>query len=255
MSTRADRGDTMRDGLLLALGGLAVRLGTTDAALLYVKPSMRPFLVAAGVVVILLGIDATVRRRPSGEPAIEDGTAHQHQPRVTWLLLVPVLAVVLVPPAPLGTFATKYGVAAGMLGPATDLPTIDDASMWPELPAPVDGAVPLSLVDFMSRAHYDEQQSLEDVRVRLTGFVSDTTGDGFRLTRFTISCCAADARPVHVRVVGTSDTDPATDSWLEVEGTWRLAPTQDPARPPTDPPVLVAQTVTGVAQPAEPYEF
>jgi uncharacterized repeat protein (TIGR03943 family) len=164
---------------------------------------------------------------------------------VGWLLLVPVLVVLVVQPAALGSYAVSS---------RTVVPGGGDSG-FPPLGAPVRGAVPMSMAEFVTRAVRDESQSLAGVRVRLTGFV--TPGDragGWQLTRFVIFCCAADAEAVQVVVQG--DPTPRTrDQWLEVEGTWvpRPVATDDDPTPP--PPALRALSVRPVAPARPPYEY
>jgi uncharacterized repeat protein (TIGR03943 family) len=242
--------------LLLALGGIALRLGLTDAALAYVKPSLQPPLAAAGLTLAVLGVVAVRRAFRSerhggdagGHPGAPD-PAHQHAhggPGIAWLLVLPLLSLLLVAPPPLGAFAAAR---------QSDLIPVDTRSSYGPLPGPVDGAVPLSLVEFVYRALYDGDRSLEGERVRLTGFVSDAdVPGGYQLSRFTVSCCAADARAVDVVLVDGQPAPPV-DTWLEVEGTWRPGETVAPGEATTQPPVLEVATRRSVEAPAEPYEY
>jgi uncharacterized repeat protein (TIGR03943 family) len=161
---------------------------------------------------------------------------------VGWLLLVPVLVILLVQPAALGSYAvsSRSVVPGGGDG------------QFPPLAAPVRGAVPMSMAEFVTRAIRDPAQSLAGVRVRLTGFV--VPAGGYGLTRFVIFCCAADAEALQVAIRG----DPvlrARDQWLEAEGTWVPRPiaAADDVSPP--PPVLNVDAVRPVAQPRPPYEY
>jgi uncharacterized repeat protein (TIGR03943 family) len=155
-----------------------------------------------------------------------------------------VLVVMVVQPTALGSYAVS-GRAA--------VPGGGDGGFDP-LAAPVRGAVPMSMAEFVTRAVRDPGRSLTGVRVRLVGFVAPAEdGDGYRLTRFVIFCCAADAEALQAVVRG--DPAPrARDQWLEVEGTWlpRPAAVDDPTPPP---PVLQADLVRPVAPPQPPYEY
>ena len=60
----------------------------------------------------------------------------------------------------------------------------------------MDGSIPLGLAQFATRAVH-EPTPLIDQPVLLTGFVSDVNTDGtWTLTRFRMSCCAADGAAV-----------------------------------------------------------
>jgi uncharacterized membrane protein YcgQ (UPF0703/DUF1980 family) len=125
---------------------------------------------------------------------------------------------------------------------------------FPPLSAPVRGAVPMTMAEFETRAVRDPAQSLAGVRVRLVGFAAPAEGSGgYRLTRFVIFCCAADAEALQA-VIAADPTPRARDQWLEVEGTWvpRPAAVDDPTPPP---PVLHADLVRPIAPARPPYEY
>ena len=235
-----------RSVLLLALGATAVWLWHSGEALNYVRPGLAPLVLAAGLVLLALGSLpplGLLGARPAG-PAGGAGT-HHHRARVGWLLLMPVLVVLVVQPAALGSYAASSRAV---------VPGGGD-SQFPPLAAPVRGAVPMSMAEFVTRAVRDPGRSLAGVRVRLTGFVApaEHDGGGWRLTRFVIFCCAADAEALQAVVHG--DAVPrARDQWLEVEGTWqpRPAAVDDPSPPP---PVLNADVVRPIAPPRPPYEY
>jgi uncharacterized repeat protein (TIGR03943 family) len=231
-----------RSVLLVVLGATAVWLWRSGEALNYVRPALAPFLLAGGVVVVLLGLLPPLGLL--GEQAASHADGHHHKARVGWLLLVPVLVVMLVQPAALGSYAvsSRSVVPGGGDG------------QYPPLAAPVRGAVPMPMAEFVTRAIRDPDQSLAGVRVRLVGFVAPGEGaGGYRLTRFVIFCCAADAEALQAVVRG--DPTPRTrDQWLEVEGTWvpRPAAVDDPSPPP---PALHADVVRTVAPAHPPYEY
>lgn len=312
---------------MLAVGGIALRLALTDAALNYIRPTYRPLLAVAGVFLVALGGTALMKalRRPhdahhragahEGVPAVggiggadhaagdspaeplvdeehppiglggggidhgsaaladhaADGHGHDHGrgPRVAWLLAIPLFAVVLVAPPPLGSFAANR--QSGVLQ--------STQTSYPPLPEPEDGAVPLTMGEYTVRALYDTGESLRGQRIRLTGFVSEvlrsrteapaggrgapdggrsTSGeqlpDGYVLTRFALACCAADGTAIDVVVRG--DTAPRlVDQWYEVEGTWEPRPDHVQGELTQDPPLLVAESVREIPQPSEPYEY
>ncbi|HEV2870085.1 MAG TPA: TIGR03943 family protein, partial [Actinomycetota bacterium] len=87
--------------MLLLVGGVALWLGLTDAALAYVRGALRPPLVASGVVLLGLALVALRGRDPGGY-------GHDHgAPRSGWLLALPVLVLLLVAPPALGSFAAS----------------------------------------------------------------------------------------------------------------------------------------------------
>jgi uncharacterized repeat protein (TIGR03943 family) len=231
-----------RSVLLLALGATAVWLWHSGEALNYVRPGLVPLVGAAGLVLLALGLLPPLGLL--GARAAGPAGGHRHRARVGWLLLVPVLVVLVVQPAALGSYAasSRSVVPGGGNG-------------FPPLAAPVRGAVPMPMAEFVTRAVRDPGQSLAGVRVRLTGFVAPAeAGDhGWRLTRFGIFCCAADAEALQAVIRGDA-TPRARDQWLEVEGTWQPRPAAvDDPNP--QPPVLNAEVVRPIAPPRPPYEY
>jgi uncharacterized repeat protein (TIGR03943 family) len=235
-----------RSLLLMVLGATAVWLWWSGQALNYVRPGLAPWVLAGGVIMGLLGLLPPLGLLGKETAAGQTSGHHQHRGRVGWLLLVPVLVVMLVQPAALGSYAVS-GRAA--------VPGGGDGGFDP-LAAPVRGAVPMSMAEFVTRAVRDPAQSLAGVRVRLVGFVAPSEGKegGYRLTRFVIFCCAADAEALQAVVRGDA-TPRARDQWLEVEGTWLPHPpaAEDDSSPP--PPALRADLVRPVAPVRPPYEY
>ncbi len=234
-----------RSLLLVLLGVTAAWLCLTDAALNYVRPSLVPYVLAGAVVLMLLGLLpplGLLHRRSSGRG---DGDGHGHgSTRVGRLLLVPVLVVVLVQPAALGSYAASSRAA---------VPGGSDG-IFPPLAPPVRGAVPMIITEFVMRALHDPSRSLEGVPVRLVGFVAPGEGEeAYRLTRFVIFCCAADAEALQVVVRGDG-TRWRRDQWLEVEGRWLPRPVAGAEDTNPPPPVLIADVVHPIAQPRRPYE-
>lgn len=262
--------------LLLSVGGVALRLGLTDAALSYVRPGLQPLLTVAGTLLCLLGAvsvwrafaaeraalhtaagdDLEVERGSEAHSAVavvavDDHGGHGHDhggtgPAVGWLLVLPLLALLLVAPPPLGAFAAAR---------QSNVIPVDTTSVYGPLPPEEGGAVPLTFSNFVYRALYDEERSLRDARVRLTGFVSDVDAEGgYQLSRFVVGCCAADGRAIDV-LLADSEAPPPLDTWLEVEGTWVPRAGIEPGESTVEPPVLEVASRRPISAPAQPYEY
>ena len=235
-----------RSLLLVVLGATAVWLWWSGDALNYVRPGLAPYLLASGVIVLLLGLLpplGLLGDQAAGHPG---HGGHRHQRAwVGWLLLVPVLVVMVVQPTALGSYAvsSRSTVPGGGGG-------------FQPLAPPVRGAVPMSMAEFVTRAERDPGRSLAGVRVRLVGFVAPGQGEegSYRLTRFVIFCCAADAEALQAVVRG-DPTPRARDQWLEVEGTWLPRPTAAEDDPSPPPPALHVDRVRPVAPARPPYEY
>ncbi|GLY95221.1 TIGR03943 family protein [Actinoplanes sp. NBRC 103695] len=202
--------------ILLLLGGAIVKAGITDLSLRYVKEGLRPFLVAAGLLLVAAAVMTLwydlrpARATAASSPSPQDGDDHHHEPRVGWLLLLPVLGLLLVAPPALGSDA------AGRSGSV--LAAAPSDAVYPALP-PGD-PVPVSLLDYASRAVFDEGRTLRDRTVRLTGFVAPGRDGQPMLVRMVLSCCAADGRPIKVALTGDVPSGLPPDTWVHADGTW-----------------------------------
>ncbi|WP_206792915.1 TIGR03943 family protein [Amycolatopsis sp. MtRt-6] len=237
--------------LLILLGGALVKIAVNGDYLRYVKPAQQPWVITGGAVMVLLGAVAIVRdllaaraaAAPAG-PEDHDGHAHSHSARPAWLLLVPVLAVFLIAPPALGSdsvIRTEARVPASAAAA--------NAAAFP--PLPEGNVVPLTVNEFVSRAGWDSAGTLNGRTVSLTGFVVHTEGSTL-LARLVISCCAADAFPVTVRLRGGGADHLASDAWIQVTG--QVVPgtaTKDNSYTPDFSPA----SVTPVAAPKDPYEY
>lgn len=152
-----------------------------------------------------------------------------------------MLALLLAPPPALGSFGvdrSATGVSVGAGGRTYEaLPAGDPRVM--------------TLREFVERAFDRSGETLAGRTVELTGFIagSDSAGSdsgGFRLARYQISCCAADAVAAVVRVGGTSMA-PARDTWLTAVGVFR-------GTGPDGVPELRLLTAHPIPTPIDPYE-
>jgi putative membrane protein len=156
------------------------------------------------------------------------------------LLLAPVAAVVLAPAPSLGALAASR--KAPVQGPIA----------LGSLAAPAPGA-PLSFIDLhyanSSESYAVSRGVAQGAPIHLLGFVArgGDAGEALQLTRFYVSCCAADAIPYSATVVLARGDDAAgVDSWLEVWGTVAL---EDGSY------VVRAQRVEPRSEPQDPYLY
>ncbi len=118
---------------------------------------------------------------------------------------------------------------------------------------PAGDPVPLSVVEYASRAAYDHGRSLHGRPVRVTGFLAlDRSGAPY-LVRMALNCCAADAQPVKVALTGDLPPVLRPDAWLEVTGTYTPRLTRDPVNDGPIPYLKVTST-RPVQAPRDPYD-
>jgi uncharacterized repeat protein (TIGR03943 family) len=224
-------------GTITALAGtVLLRLTVTGTYTRYVRAGMGLWLGVAGVLLVVLGATTLVRTLRHARTV--DPHGHGASPAVGWLLLAPIAALLLVAPPTLGSYGVDRGVSVDIRAGAGGLEPL----------AAGDGPVAMSLLEFGQRAFDRDGASFDGAAVQLTGFVAGGNGDGFRLARYQIACCAADAAPVVVRVVGIEGDPPPRDTWVTVTGSHR------PGAGDADVPELAATSVIEVAQPDDPYE-
>ncbi|MBW8740456.1 MAG: TIGR03943 family protein [Streptomyces turgidiscabies] len=233
--------------VLFLVGGAMVHAGSTDLYLRYVKAGLQPMVVGAGAVLMVASL-ATVwyerklsRTGPDDEADAHDKGVHIHrEPRVSWLLVLPLFALILVAPPALGSYS------ALRTGTALQAPLA-------YAPLPSGDPVRLSLVDYAGRAAYGHGRSLGNRRIAITGFVAlDGKGTPY-LVRMALNCCAADAQPVKVGLTGRIPPVLQPDTWLELTGTY----SERRAKDPVNHGVIPFFDITGakpVATPRDPYD-
>ena len=153
------------------------------------------------------------------------------------LIVLPAVAVLVLPPTALGSFAAaRRSTTAGGFVVASEEQIAQG---------------PLELVDVAAASwSRDAMRALArraGSPVDFVGFVTRRTGmpaDEFVLTRFIVSCCVADALSVQVRVVGVPPGRFREDAWVRVRGAFY----------PVGREMLVdASEVTPVPRPEHPY--
>lgn len=239
--------------LLVLLGGALLKLAFTGAYVRYVKPSLLPWLVAAGVVIVLLAafsIVGDIRAARHGHEQ-EGEHGHEHGSRSPWMLLLPVFAIFLVAPPALG---------ADSVARAGDRPAVPErprtSSLFNELPK--EKAPLLEVSEFVTRVVWDDSGALNGRAVRLQGFVvhpAEAPPGSAQLARMRISCCAADASPVRVNLAGPQAGQAGmlpADTWIEVTGILRPG-TATEANGQT--PTFDVTAVRGIPTPPDPYEY
>lgn len=241
--------------LLMVLVGGAVLWITlvTGEVVNFVKEGLRWPLVASAAVLIGLGL-AGMRRDWRERPGEHSGGGHgpgghghgPDGPRTAWLLCLPVLAIFAVAPPELGVFTADRTDGASTVAPPK-IPVEDDDYALPPSPDPY----PISVGEFMGRsfeAQIGGQVTLAGRRLVLEGFATPGKQGAWYLTRLQMSCCAADAMALKVKILDAPA--PAKGSWVRVVGLWR------PAGEPRGSGVyeFTAQSVSPIDKPDNPYE-
>jgi uncharacterized repeat protein (TIGR03943 family) len=123
------------------------------------------------------------------------------------VFLFPALSLLLYAPPALGAYTASRESAKAVTHQ-------DDFD-----PLPATSPIPITLSDFTRRVQQDATRAIKGRTVQMTGFVTSATqSDSWFLTRIMISCCAADAQSVKVRIYGPPA--PPANTWVAVTGTW-----------------------------------
>jgi uncharacterized repeat protein (TIGR03943 family) len=231
--------------LLLLVGGALLKITLDGTYLRYVKPTVKPWVLTAGVVMVALAVIAIVADIRTARPApTDDLHGHAHNARSPWLLVLPVLAIFLIAPPALGADSVLRSDGR------TVAPVVQQgSSAFP--PLPNEAVVPLDLSEFITRSVWDGTHSLTGRAVALTGFVVQDHGSAY-VARLVITCCAADATPMKVHLAGGQAAALPDDQWIVADGL--LVPGSATAANEYTP-TLDVRAVTEISQPADPYEY
>lgn len=167
---------------------------------------------------------------------------HHHHYHVTWdIVLVvafPLLLAILIPSRALGIEAVNGGVSLNPVGVAgvsrspLDRNILDWLREFDRAATPAQfNGTPVDVVGFV----YREPSHPED---------------GFMLARFTLSCCVADAFPIGMPVIADGAGDLTEGEWLRVGGQLKASAFAGDFLP-----VVVAEMVERVDEPAQPYLY
>jgi uncharacterized repeat protein (TIGR03943 family) len=258
--------------VMLLFGGAVLKASLTDMYLRYVKEGLRPFLIAAALLLIATAVMTLWYdlRRPApaaaggnagaSDPDLpdpnvaydelpddqhghhHDGHGH-HEPRVGWLLILPVVGLLLVAPPALGSYA------AGQSGSV--LASQQDFAAYP--PLPDEDPAKITVLEYASRAVFDNGESLGNRRVQLTGFIVAGPDGEPMLARIILSCCAADGRPIKVGLAGNAPKTVPADTWVELVGRYTAKKAKDPVNEATVP-YLDVEAWREVPPPKKQYE-
>lgn len=237
--------------VMLLFGGALIKATVTDMFLRYVKAGLRPYLIAAGVLLVaaaIMTIWYELRNASAGddhEHGSDDGHGHHghghHEPRIGWLLLLPVIGLLLISPPALGSYSAGQAGTVALSAGDSDYP-----------PLPAGDPAELGLVDYASRAIFDGGRSLAGRTVQLSGFITPGPDQRPMLARIVLTCCAADGRPIKIGLDGDVTIDAPDNSWVQIAGVYSSQIGTDPVNKAK----VAYVTVTGwqqISEPGNPY--
>lgn len=179
--------------------------------------------------------------------------SHEHSHALSWggalLVALPVILGLAVPPRPLG---------ASALDNREVVLSVEDSALPAVVLAAAKSAGDRNILDWWRAFQADsgsgsDYAAFTNQEATVVGFVykDPRYGEGhFLATRFIVSCCVADAAVVGLVVRWPDSVTLQDDQWVEVRG--KFAPS---TLPEWEPPLLVAERVTPVDTPAQPYLY
>jgi uncharacterized repeat protein (TIGR03943 family) len=252
-------------GLLVAAVGLfALVVGLTDMINRYLRPSMKTWVVLAGLVLIGLGVAVLAtgwwdRRYASpthhldGQDRTDDDHRHRYS-WVGWLLAGPIAFAIVVNPGALGSYAV------GRQTNTRSLASLDfdlEAHLRSHSYGGQSAELNVAQVK-IAAADRDQAPLLAKTPVSVEGFVvNEGEPTGFLLARIMVGCCAGDGYPLAVEIRGYDGPPLDDDQWVRVRGTLDLRATEaDQSADDLDRQVVLnAAAVEKIHQPSEPYLY
>ncbi|MCB0167542.1 MAG: TIGR03943 family protein [Anaerolineae bacterium] len=203
--------------VLIAMGLFLISRILSGTLLFYINERFFWLTVLAALGLILVGVSYRYRADHDLEDHQHDHDGHQHG-RLNWLGLLliasPIVLGFVIPPKPLG--------AAAMTNRDISLESLTSAS------APEGGTVlskpkaDKNILDWIIEFRQaSDPVALAGEEVKLVGFVYRDKRfgeDSFMVSRFVVSCCAADAAPIGLVVHWPDSPTLTDDQWVEVAG-------------------------------------
>jgi len=193
-----------RAAVMLFLGLSMSRLLWTGSFGWFIQQRMMWPLLLATIVLISMALyeGFNASKEETEDP---ESVRRARAPKVGWLMVLPLIVLISVAPTGLGAVAADRVDSFEPLNVSVEFEPLDTSSQ----------PVELRVFDFIDRAIWDDEGSVDDVTIRLEGLVVNDpeNPDGFLLTRFMVSCCAADGVPLQVALRDVGQTF-ENDTWV-----------------------------------------
>jgi uncharacterized repeat protein (TIGR03943 family) len=214
--------------------------------LFYINERFVWLTLLASLGFILVGISYRYRTGP----AHDHDHADHHHARISWggatLVLLPIVLGLLVPPKPLG--------AAAMVNRDVSIKSLTSAAAPNSNQVLAKPKAEKNILDWLIEFRSTSDLSaFNGQQAKVVGFVyrDERFGrDQFMVSRFVLSCCAADAAPLGLLVQAPESGSFADDQWVEVTGAFEAGQFAGEAMP-----ILLAETIKPTDIPEQPYLY
>lgn len=234
-----------------AWGAATLKFWVTGEMFLLIHPNYKLLTIVSGFALLLISAmrgwfvwRASRRNQPA--PPMQHLTLFPPGWSSALLLVVAIAGLLITPRA----FASQTAFDRGV----TDSITL--TRVRPQSFTASDKSEDKSLIDWIRTLQvYPEPDAYTGQKVRVQGFVvypPNLSAQYFLVTRFVITCCAADVYPVSLPVKLSNGDRSAykVDSWLEIEGQM-ITETLDGKRQLT----IQASNLKPIPEPKNPYDY
>ncbi|MBU6228805.1 MAG: TIGR03943 family protein [Cyanobacteria bacterium REEB459] len=211
---------SLLDALMLLLwAAVLLRFSLTGQLYLLIHPDYAGLVYLALVILLGLGLGRLNQLRRSWRGGQPRPRSQDHNPLLprqltTSLLLAVAVFGLIYSPRPFNSQTAFQRGITDVLGQTRSRPQRFSVSTNP---------ADRTIVDWVHTLHvYPEPDAYTNQPVKVTGFVTIMPGwpeHQFMISRFVLTCCAADAYPVGLAVdLPAGTAAPKADSWLQVTG-------------------------------------
>ena len=236
---------------IAAWGVLLLDYWINQKLTLLIHPNYTPLSVTTGFLLIAIAVYRIwtllqIRKSKQPLPVVEHLSILPPGIGSLLLLVVAILGLLITPKA----FASQTALQRGV----GDIVTLTQVK--PQSFRVTAKPEQRTIIDWMRTLQVSPEPDLYNgQKVRVQGFVvhpKELSPEYFRITRFIVTCCAADAYPVSfpVKLSQGDRTSYSPDTWLEVEGTM-LTETLDNKRQL----VIQSRQIKPIPQPTNPYDY
>ena len=241
----------MRASLAKSLGGIAacgyvLLLACRGQLGFYIHPRYHLFAAILSTIGIVFLVIDIVLQLKSGALTARQRFKFHHIKFASCLSVLILLAGYLLPPKPLSPSSVTQ----------RENSIATSQTNYCNIPKPKEGETSISINRWRSAFNSCQKLSyFDNTSITITGFVSSGTlqnygYDYFELSRYVISCCAADSIPMKILVEKTPANSYRDGTWLTVKGKLMQKIINSKAEY-----VITEATATAIPQPENPYEL
>ena len=194
--------------VLVTWGGVMLQLAASGRLRIFLNPLFWPLEILGGVALIVLALGYLICFRPV--TLRFDSRALLRRVGQVTVLIIPFTVASIIAPSSFSAAALE--ARSGLAGARTLAQSASTSG------SSHDGSP--QMIDFVTASYYPEQiPHVTNRHVKYLGqFLPGETPGEFRFCRVLMSCCAADATPIYLHIVGSPSSHLSPLQWINVEG-------------------------------------